>query len=72
MWSSATKGWIAGALDKGFDSMAIMQPLIDTATQGSVSGGSNRSRPEASTSAAIGPSSSSHCKIVEGVISDFE
>jgi hypothetical protein len=51
--------------------MAIMQPLVQTATQVSAQGNSKRSRLEASRS-SIGPSSHSRCKIAEGVISDDE
>jgi hypothetical protein len=71
MWSLVMKDWIAGALDKGFDSMAIMQPLVNTETQVSAQGSSNRSRHEGSAS-AIRPSSRSRCKIAEGAISDSE
>ena len=65
------KEWIAGALDKGFDSMEIMQPLVDAATEVYAQRTSNRRGPEASRS-AIGPSSYSRCNIAEGVISDSE
>jgi hypothetical protein len=32
-WSVKTNDWIKGALYKGFDSMAIMQPLVNEAQQ---------------------------------------
>ena len=70
MWSKFTKDWIVGALDKGFDSMAIMQPLIDTAMEVSAQASSSMSRHE--VSAGVGPSSGSRCKIVKGVIDDSE
>ena len=65
IWGLATKGWIAGALKKGFDSMAIMQPLLDM-VQVSAQGSSKRSHPRPN----IGLSTESHCKIAEGVVSD--
>ena len=71
MWSRATKGWVNGALHKGFDSMAIMQPLVNAAMEVSTLGSLVRTRPEASAS-TIGPSSGSRSKIVEGAISDSE
>ena len=67
IWSLAMKGWIAGALKKGFDSMAIMQPLLDMAqvsAQGSLK--RSHSRPD------IGLSIESRCEIAEGVVSDSE
>jgi hypothetical protein len=33
IWNLVMKDWIIGTLDKSFDSMAIMQPLIQTVTQ---------------------------------------
>ena len=63
----ATKGWIVGALKKGFDSMAIMQPLLDAA-QVSAQGSSKRSHPRPD----IGLSTESRCEIAEGVVSDSE
>jgi hypothetical protein len=71
IWNLATKDWIVSALDKSFDSMAIMQPLVQVATQVSAQGNLKRSRLEASRS-SIRPSSHSRCKITEGVISDDE
>jgi hypothetical protein len=69
IWNLVTKDWIISALDKSFDGMAIMQPLVQTAMQVSAQGNSKRSCLEASRS-SIGPSSHLHCKIAEGVISD--
>ena len=65
------KEWVAGAIDKGFDSMAIMQAFLDSAMQISAPGSSKRSRLGASRP-SIQPSSHSRCKIAEGVISDSE
>lgn len=70
-WSTATNGWVSGALDKGFDSMAIMQPLVDAAMVVSAQGNLNRTRPIAPSS-AVGPSSDSRCKIAEGAIPDSD
>ena len=66
----ATKGWIAGILNKGYDSMAIMQPLIDAMPLVPAQGDLNLklSRRKASGSA----SSFSRCKIAEGLVSDSE
>jgi hypothetical protein len=69
IWNLTTKDLIVGALDKSFDSMAIMQPLVQMATQVPAQGNSKRSCLDASRS-SIGPSSHLHCKIAEGVISD--
>ncbi len=71
VWSMATKGWVAGTLHKGFDSMAIMQPLVDVAMWVTVQGNLNRTHLVALLS-AIGPSSHSCCKIAEGAISNLE
>ncbi len=70
-WSMAMKGWVTGALHKGFDSMAIMQPLVDVAMLVTVQGNLNRTHLVASSS-AIGPSSHSCCEIAEGAISNLE
>ena len=70
-WSTATKGWVTGALHKGFDSMAIMQPLVNVAMLVTVQGNLNRTCLIA-LSSAIGPSSHSRCKIAEGAISNSE
>jgi hypothetical protein len=64
-WHAATKEWVAGALDKGFDSMSVMQPLVDMAKLDY-----EKSSLKASVS-TIEPSSS-HCKIAEGIVSDGE
>ena len=74
IWSPATKEWIAGALDKGFDSMEIVRLLVDAASRTEVYAQrtSNRRGPEASTRSAIGPSSYSRCNIAESVISNSE
>ncbi len=70
-WSAAMKGWVAGTLHKGFDSMAIMQPLVNVAMLVTVQGNLNRTCLIA-LSSAIGPSSHSRCKIAEGAISNSE
>lgn len=69
-WTTAMKGWVAGALDKGLDSMAIMQPLVDAAMLVSAQGNLNRTR--LASLSSIGPSSHSRCKIAEGAIPDSE
>lgn len=71
-WSVKTNDWIKGALDKGFDSMAIMQPLIDEAQQATRRSGLHNYRNEAAAATAVGPSSQSRCKIVEGAVSDSD
>jgi hypothetical protein len=51
--------------------MAIMQPLVNAASQASMEGNVNKTRIEDARS-IIGLSSHSRCKIVEGVLSDSE
>ena len=36
LWGSKTDQWMIGAVGKGFDSMGIMQPLIDIASNSNV------------------------------------
>ena len=71
-WSVKTNDWIKGALYKGFDSMAIMQPLVNEAQQTALRSNLHSNRTEAAVAAAIGPSSQSRCTIVEGVVSDSD
>ena len=59
--------WIISAVRKGFDSMGIMQPLINIASNINVKASQTRSCLEV-TRSRIGPSSQSRCDIVEGII----
>ena len=59
--------WIIGIVEKGFDSMGIMQPLIDIASNSNVKVSQTRSHLEA-TRSGIELSSQSQCDIVEGII----
>ena len=58
LWGSKMDQWIIGAVRKGFDSMGIMQPLIDIASNSNVKASRTRSCLEA-TGSRIGPSSQS-------------
>jgi hypothetical protein len=69
IWNLAMKDWIVGTLDKSFDSMAIMQPLVQMVMQVSAQGSLKRSHLEASRF-SIRPSSHLRCKIAEGIISN--
>ena len=75
LWRTSTKDWVDGALRRGFDSKAIMQPLIDAAmkisTQGSLKSTVHRSRLE-DVRPTIGPSSQSRREILGGIVSDSE
>jgi hypothetical protein len=71
-WSVKTNDWIKGALDKGFDSMAIMQPLIDEAQQVARRSSLHSNHAKTAVVDAVGPSSQSRCKIVEGAVSDSD
>ena len=73
-WRDSTREWVDGALRKGFDSNAIMKPLIDAAMSISAPGSSNSANGSKRTcpeDALIGPSSQTRCAIFEG-ISDLE
>jgi hypothetical protein len=67
-WSIKTNDWIKGALDRGFDSMAIMQPLIDEAQQVARQSGLHAE----AAAAAVGPSSQFRTKITEGAVPDSD
>ena len=62
-WRAVIKEWVIGALNKGFDSMSVMQPLVDMAKLDY-----KKSCLEVSVSTT--EPLSSHCKITEGIISD--
>ena len=64
-WHATTKEWVIGALNKGFDSMSVMQPLVDMAKLDY-----KKSCLEVSVSTT--EPSSSCCKIAEGIVSDGE
>jgi hypothetical protein len=69
LWAPQTNQWIIGAVKKGFDSMGIMQPLIDVAIQASnTSLKPSRASCLEATRPRIGPSSQSRCDIAEGII----
>ena len=59
--------WIISTVRKGFDSMGIMQPLIDIASNSNVKASQTYSHLKA-TGSGIGLSSQSQCNIVEGII----
>ena len=67
LWGSKMDQWIIGAIGKGFDSLGIMQPLIDIALNSNIKVSWTHSCLEA-TRSGIGPSSQSRCDIVEGII----
>ena len=59
-WRFPTKDWIASAADKGFDSMSVMQPLMDIADALHACDGS---RSQGAPSAS-GASSGSHRRFI--------
>ena len=71
LWGSYTKQWIIGAKGLSFDSEAIMQPLVDAATEALDQGSSKRSSSVAPI-LNLDQSSCSRVNIAEGIISDAE
>ena len=67
LWGSKMDQWIIGTVRKGFDSMGIMQLLIDIASNSNVKASRTHSCLEAIGS-GIGLSSQSQYDIVEGII----
>ena len=62
-WHAAMKEWVVGALNKGFDSMSVIQPLVDMAKL-------NYKKSCFDVSVSTTEPLSLHCKIAEGIISD--
>ena len=67
LWGLKMDQWIIGTIGKGFDSMGIMQPLIDITSNSNMKASRTHSRLEV-TGSGIGPSSQSRCDIVKGII----
>ena len=64
-WRDSTREWVDGALRKGFDSNAIMKPLIDAAMSISAPGSTNGSKRTCPEDSPIGPSSQTRRAIFE-------
>ena len=64
-WHATMKEWVTGTLNKGFDSMSVMQPLVDMVKL-------DYEKSCFGVSVSTTEPSSSHCKITEGIISDGE